>query len=87
MTTNSSVKDELDELEAEYELDELEAEYDFDYSKARPNRFAKLIAEDSLMVVLDPDVAKVFTSTKKVNDILRAIIRTMSTVAVPSEAS
>ena len=49
------------------------AHYDFDYSKARPNRFADRIGPDTLMVVLDPDVAAVFPTAESVNSTLRAI--------------
>ena len=57
--------------------DDLEPEYRFDYSKARPNRFAKRVTEDNMMVVLDSDVAQVFTSAEDVNAVLRAIIQNM----------
>lgn len=57
--------------------DDLEPEYKFDYSKARPNRFAKRVTEDNMMVVLDSDVAQVFTSAEDVNAVLRAIIQNM----------
>jgi len=53
--------------------DDLREHYDFDYSKAKPNRFAERIQQDSLMIVLDPDVASVFPTAKSVNDTLRAI--------------
>jgi hypothetical protein len=52
-------------------------EYRFDYSKARPNRFAVAQALGSRVVVLDPDVAAVFTSAESVNAVLRALIATM----------
>jgi hypothetical protein len=52
-------------------------EYDFDYRKARPNRFALLGEGGHLMVVLDPDVAQVFTTSAAVNAVLRALITTM----------
>ena len=55
------------------EVDELLAHYDFDYSKAKPNRFVDRIGPDTLMVVLDPDVAAVFPSAESVNSTLRAI--------------
>jgi hypothetical protein len=48
---------------------ELLPEYEFDYSKARPNRFADQMARDSLVVVLDPDVAEVFTTPEAVNKV------------------
>ncbi len=57
--------------------DEMLPEYDFDYSKARPNRFASRIQRDQLVVVLDSDVAEVFTTPESVNTVLRALIQTM----------
>ena len=57
--------------------DEMLPEYDFDYSKARPNRFAGRIQRDQLVVVLDSDVAEVFTTPESVNTVLRALIQTM----------
>ncbi len=53
------------------------AEYHFDYKKARPNRFAARLTPDARAVVLDPDVAAVFTTPESVNAILRALIETM----------
>ena len=55
------------------ETDELHEHYDFDYSKAKPNRFAERVGQDSVMVVLEPDVAAIFPTTESVNDTLRAI--------------
>jgi hypothetical protein len=52
-------------------------EYHFDYSKARPNRFASDIAVGSLVVVLEPELAQVFKTSKQVKAILRAIADTM----------
>ena len=56
--------------------DELREEYCLDYSKARPNRFAGLPAEPRV-VVLDPDVAEVFETPDSVNEVLRALIKTL----------
>ena len=53
---------------------DISAAYKFDYKKAKPNRFANRMKDSPLVVVLDPDVAKVFTSTEEVNKALRAII-------------
>ena len=53
---------------------DIEPEYDFDYTKAKPNRFAGRIAKDRLVVLLDPEVSKVFTDSKSVNAALRALI-------------
>ena len=55
-------------------VEEMSAEYRFDYKTAKPNRFASRMEDSPLVVVLDPDVAKVFTSTEEVNKALRAII-------------
>jgi hypothetical protein len=52
-------------------------EYRFDYSKARPNRFAAQLMRGSRAVVLDPDVAAVFSTPESVNAVLRALIETM----------
>jgi hypothetical protein len=53
------------------------AEYAFDYKKARPNRFAARFNKEHRIVILDPDVSKVFTTQESVNTVLRALIATM----------
>ena len=68
-------------------IDDLKPEYKFDYSKARPNRFAKRVTEDSVIVVLDPDVAQVFTSAEAVNAVLRALIQNMPNVTIPAQVT
>ncbi len=58
--------------------DDLATEYTFDYKKAKPNRFAAQNNERKLtVVVLDEDVAQVFSTPEAVNKVLRAIIKTM----------
>ena len=57
--------------------DEMRSEYRFDYGKARPNRFAGRIDQSRVVVMLDPDIAKVFTTAESVNAVLRALIQTM----------
>jgi hypothetical protein len=52
-------------------------EYRFDYSKAKPNRFANRMKDAPLVAVIDPDVAKVFTTAEDVNKALRALISAM----------
>lgn len=64
--------------------DELLPEYDLDYSKARPNRFAGKIDRSQVVVMLEPDIAEVFTTPESVNAMLRALISTMP--ARPAEA-
>ena len=55
-------------------VDDMKSEYDFDYSKAKRNRFAGRIATDQTVVLLDPEVSKVFTDSESVNSALRALI-------------
>jgi hypothetical protein len=62
---------------AEDQADEMLVEYAFDYEKARPNRFAPKIEEGSLIVILDPDIARVFKTPDSVKNVLRALIATM----------
>ena len=57
--------------------DDILPEYNFDYRKARPNRFAARINKGRLVVILDQDVSKVFTTPESVNTVLRALIKTM----------
>jgi hypothetical protein len=59
--------------------DDLRSEYRFDYHTARPNRFAGQ-AKENRVVVLDPDIARVFTTPEAVNNVLRALIHTMPQV-------
>jgi hypothetical protein len=54
--------------------EEMKAEYRFDYKQARSNRFAGRIDRRQLVVVLDQDVAKVFSTPESVNTALRALI-------------
>jgi hypothetical protein len=55
---------------------ELASEYEFDYTKAKSNRFVNS-ANGLKVVVLDEDVAKVFTTPESVNKALRALIEVM----------
>jgi hypothetical protein len=49
-------------------------EYRFDYRKARVNRFATLMKDRTIAVVLDPDVASVFQTSEAVNTLLRSVL-------------
>ncbi len=55
--------------------DELRPEYDFDYSKAdRGKYYKRLLEEGSNIIVLEPDLAKVFKDSAKVNEALRSLL-------------
>ncbi len=61
---------------------ELLPEYDFDYERAKPNRFAAQSAQRKMaVVVLDEDIAQVFTTPESVNKVLRALIEAMPKIA------
>jgi hypothetical protein len=49
-------------------------EYRFDYRKARPNRSAAWMRRHTLIVVVDPDLARVFPTSASVNHALRRLI-------------
>jgi len=56
-------------------------EYNFDYRKARPNRFIERIDKNRRVVILDPDISKIFTDSESVNAVLRALITSMPKAA------
>jgi hypothetical protein len=58
-------------------IQEMASEYRFDYKKARRNRFALKMKNEPLVVLIEPDIAKVFTSSDQVNKALRALISAM----------
>jgi hypothetical protein len=53
--------------------DELAPEYDI--SESRPNPYAARSETGTIMVHLDPDVARVFPDSEAVNDALRALVK------------
>jgi hypothetical protein len=61
---------------------ETRSEYSFDYAKSRSNRFAAKVGRRTVAVVLAPDVAEVFDTSRSVNRLLRSVIK-----AVPSAES
>ena len=61
------------------EVREMRAEYRFDYSKAKPNPYAARLGKDTVTIVLDPDVAAVFSSSESVNTLLRSLIAALPT--------
>jgi len=54
--------------------DDLRPEYDFDYAKAKPNPCAARLKGRTVAVVLEPDVAEAFPTSKAVNAQLRAAV-------------
>jgi len=58
-------------------VQEMATEYRFDYKKAKPNRFAARMKDEPLIVMIEPDIAKVFTSAEQVNKALHALILAM----------
>ena len=69
--------------------DDLRPEYNFDYTKAiRGKHFKRLIEEGANVIVLDPDIAKTFTSSSAVNDALRSLLDlTRSTQSLAKRSS
>lgn len=73
------------------------SEYKLDYRKAKPNRFAGRVnaapvnaapvKKDQRVVILDPDVSKIFTSSEAVNKVLRALIANMPPTKARKTAS
>jgi len=54
---------------------ELRSEYNFDYSKAvRGKYYRRLLKEGTNVVVLEPDIAKAFTDSASVNEVLRSLL-------------
>lgn len=56
---------------------DMATEYRFDYKKAKPNRFVSRMKDEPLVVMIEPDIAKVFKSSEQVNKALRALISAM----------
>jgi hypothetical protein len=60
--------------------DELRSEYQFDYSKAvRGKYYHRLLKEGANVIVLEPDLAKVFQDSAAVNDALRSLLEVTQT--------
>jgi hypothetical protein len=57
---------------------EIRSEYRFDYSASRPNRFADRMRQNTVAVVLDPDVASAFKTSAAVNRALRSAMKNQS---------
>jgi hypothetical protein len=55
--------------------DQASPRHEYDFSNGERGKYAKRYAQGTNVVVLDPDVAKVFSTSKAVNFSLRKIIR------------
>ena len=56
--------------------DDMRPEYDFDYSVAvRGKYYRRLLKEGANVVVLEPDVAKIFRGSASVNEALRSLLK------------
>ena len=64
-------------VKSKRDTDELRAEYDFSTSETRPNRFAARMKAPVVAVILEPDVAAVFDSSRVVNKLLRSVISSL----------
>ena len=62
-------------------FEDLRSQYLFDYAKAKKNPYAARLKGRTVAVVLEPDVAAAFPTSKAVNRQLRAVVR-----AVPRRA-
>jgi len=58
-------------VRSRHESEEMLPEYDF--SAGVRGKYASRFAKDTMLVVLDPDVAEVFPDAKSVNKALRAL--------------
>jgi hypothetical protein len=65
---------------------DLAPEYRFDRRRAKPNRFAEALAGDCVAIVLDPDVARVFGDSRRVNVLLRAVIAAVREPGSPKKS-
>ena len=67
--------------------DSLRPEYRFDYRRSRPNRFARQFGESAVVVLLDPDVASLFSSSESVNSLLRSVAKAVRPSRVSRKSS
>lgn len=57
------------------EEDDIRSEYDF--SDSKPNKYAAILKRQERLITLEPDVFKVFNTSDSVNNVLRAIIKSV----------
>jgi hypothetical protein len=66
--------------------DDLLPEYQLDYSKAKPNVYAARAIRRKA-IILETDIAEVFTTSEQVNKALRALMEAVPARVSKSEAS
>jgi hypothetical protein len=54
---------------------------EYDFSRGERGKYARRYSEGTNLVVLDPDVAKAFPTSRKVNASLRKLIRAEASAA------
>ena len=69
-TTMKTISDNRTGRKVNRKVADLKTEYKFDYANAQPNRFAGRREKRQVVVLLDPDVARVFTDPAAVNTAL-----------------
>jgi hypothetical protein len=68
--------------------DDLRSEYRFDYTKAvRGKYYKRIFKEGTNLVLLEPDVAKVFPDSASVNKALRVVLRAGRATQRPTRRS
>jgi len=67
-----------EKIMSEKENDELDMLDEYDFSNAEIGKYAKQYAEGTNIIVLEPDVAKVFPDSAAVNQALRQLIEQCS---------
>jgi hypothetical protein len=67
-----------EKIMSEKENDELDMLDEYDFSNAEIGKYAKQYAEGTNIIVLEPDVAKVFPDSAAVNQALRQLIEQRS---------
>lgn len=66
------------------DVDELRPEYQrSDFDKLVRGKYAERLAEETNVVVLEPDIAKAFPNEKVVNDALRGLLKIMEATRFP----
>lgn len=67
---------------------QMRAEYQFDYGTAVRGKYLKgLVESGSVVVVLEPDVARAFPTAEAVNEALRVVLKAGQAARKPARAT